>query len=98
VANADDSMCAACQFGKAHQYSHKSQQHGVIGDFHKIPGAGVSADQMEARHPGHMPNTHRMLTNKYYHFCNFWIDHFSRFVCIIMHESKDASETHKSKA
>jgi len=97
ITNTLDPICAACQFGKAHQHSHICQQ-GIIGETHIIPGAGVSADQMEAGDPGRIPTTRGKPTSKCYHFCNFCVDHYSQFVYVTIHETKDMLEILKSKA
>jgi len=54
--NAPNPVCAACNYGKAERHTHRSST-GVIGASHQSPGAGVSADQLEAGCPGLLPTT-----------------------------------------
>jgi hypothetical protein len=87
---------ASCQYGKAHWKS-DAQDNGSITQQHDFPGAGVSADQLEAGSPGKIPMTKRQPTSKRYKYCNLWIDHFSKYMYITFHETKDASKVVKSK-
>jgi hypothetical protein len=63
VASAPDPICAACQYSKAHRKSHK-QDNTPITARHTYPGAGVSADQLEAGYPGRLSTTHGLPTTK----------------------------------
>ncbi len=56
VASAPDPICVACQYGKAHKKSHTGDK-APIAIRHDYPGAGVSADQLEAGYPGRLPTT-----------------------------------------
>jgi hypothetical protein len=96
VVNAPNPVCAACNYGKSHHRSHHIST-GVIGADHLSPGAGVSADQLEAGCPGLVPTTKGSPTTQRYRYCNVWVDHFSRLVYVTMHASKDAKEMLNSK-
>lgn len=48
--------CAIFRFGKAHRKAHKSNS-GHIDAKHTAPGDGISANQMEAGHPGRIIST-----------------------------------------
>lgn len=67
IARSLDPLCLACQFGKAKRRSHRSDI-GSITQHHRVPGAGVSADQLEAGCPGKMMTTHGLPT--YLHRCS----------------------------
>jgi hypothetical protein len=96
LANEPDPMCATCQFGKAHRKTHKGNTGNISAD-HTKPGQGVSSDGMEAGTPGRVMTTHGIPLTKKYRYCSFWIDHFSKFVYVTMHESKKAEELLRSK-
>jgi hypothetical protein len=96
LASEPDPICTTCQFGKAHKRSHKSDS-GHIARLHHAPGDGVSSDGFEAGAPGKVMTTGSSPTNKTYRYCSFWVDHFSQFVYVTMHESKSADELVKSK-
>jgi hypothetical protein len=96
LANEPDPVCAACQFGKMHRKSHKTNT-GHIGANHTAPGMGVSSDGMKAGIPGKVFSTHGTPTTKTYRYATFWIDHFSKFVYITLHDSKRAEDLLKSK-
>ncbi len=96
LAKEPDLICATCQFGKAHRKTHKSNTGSISAD-HTKPGQGVSSDGMEAGTPGKVMTTHGLPSTKKYRYCSFWIDHFSRFVYVTMHESKKAEELLRSK-
>ena len=88
---AADLECTICNLGKAHRLSHKSDT-GRIDQDHKAPGDGVSSDQMKAGAPGHVMTSKGSPTNRHYLYANFWVDHFSRFVCVTFHSSTEAAE------
>ena len=96
LADEPDPDCAICRFGKAHKKAHKSDT-GHIDDQHSAPGEGISADQMEAGYPGRIISTKGLPSQRRYHYVNFWVDHYSRFVYVTMHETKEATELVKSK-
>jgi hypothetical protein len=96
VANCPDPICSACQMGKAHRRSHKSSQ-GSIGATSHFPGAGVSADQLEAGCPGKIPTTKGFPTSKRYRYCNIWVEYNSKYIFPIFHETKHAAEIVRSK-
>jgi hypothetical protein len=96
VVNAPNPVCAACNYGKAQRRTHRSST-GVIGAAHQSPGAGVSADQLEAGCPGLLPTTKGSPTKQRYHYCNVWVDHYSRLVYVTMHTTKEAKEMLASK-
>jgi len=96
LTNEPDPVCPSCQFGKAHRRSHKSDT-GHITDGHTAPGMGVSSDGLEAGCPGRVMTTGGSPTNKRYKYCSFWIDHYSKFVYVTMHETKHAAELVRSK-
>jgi hypothetical protein len=56
VTNAPSPVCSTCNYGKAQRRLHFSST-GVIGAEHDAPGAGVSANQLEAGCPGLLPTT-----------------------------------------
>jgi hypothetical protein len=96
LAQEPNPVCATCQFGKAHRKTHKSNT-GSISSEHDRPGQGVSSDGLEAGTPGKVMTTHGLPSTKRYRYCSFWIDHYSRFVYVTMHDSKKAEELLKSK-
>jgi hypothetical protein len=96
LASEPDPICAACQFGKAHKRSHKADT-GNISNNHLAPGDGVSSDGMEAGCPGRMMTTHGLPSLRRYKYVSFWVDHYSQFIYITMHETKKAEELLKSK-
>ncbi len=96
VMNAPNPVCAACNYGKAQRRTRYAST-GVIGAQHDSPGAGMSADQLEAGFPGLIPTTKGSPAKQRYHYCNVWVDHYSRFVYTTMHTSKDAKEMLASK-
>jgi hypothetical protein len=96
LASTPDPVCAACQFGKAHKRTHKTDT-GHIAKHHHAPGEGVSSDGMEAGCPGRLLTTHGLPSTRRYKYCSFWIDHFSQFVYVTMHETKRAEELLRSK-
>ena len=96
VAKAPDPICPICQFGKAKRQSH-TKHTGSITSKDTAPGHGVSADQMEATIPGLLPTNKGAPTNRRYLYCNFWVDHYSDFTFVTMHETKQAAELLKSK-
>jgi hypothetical protein len=97
VANCPDPICAACQYGKAKQRSHKSFTRSIAMSA-TYPGAGVSSDQLEAGCPGRIPTSKGLPTNQRYMYVNLWVDHYSKYTYPTFHSSKHASELVKSKA
>jgi hypothetical protein len=79
IINAPSPICAVCQYGKAQRRTRLSST-GVIGATHDRPGAGVSADQLEAGCPGILPTTKGSPSSQRYQYCNVWVDHYSRLV------------------
>jgi hypothetical protein len=96
LASVPDPVCATCQFGKAHKRTHKTDT-GHIGKHHQAPGDGVSSDGMEAGSPGRMLTTHGLPSTRRLKYCSFWVDYYSQFVYVTMHESKRAEELLRSK-
>jgi len=96
IARAPDPLCPICQFGKARRQSHKQHTRSITAHATK-PGDGVSADQMEAAVPGLLPTNKGSPTKRRYLYANFWVDHYSSFVYVTMHETKHAAELVKSK-
>ena len=96
LADEPDPDCAICRFGKAHKKYHKTDT-GHIDAKHDAPGEGVSAHQMEAGRPGRIIWTNGLPSQRRYLYVNFWVDHFSRFVYVTMHETKEATELVRSK-
>jgi hypothetical protein len=96
LAQEPNPICAACQFGKAHKRTHKTDT-GHISQNHNAPGEGVSSDGMEAGCPGRMMTTGGLPSNRRYKYCTFWVDHYSQFVYVSMHETKRAEELVRSK-
>lgn len=96
VAAAPDPICIACQYGKVHRNSHCSNIALIMAN-QTYPGAGVSADQLEAGYPGKLPTTCGIPTTKHYKYCNMWVDHYSKYIYPTFHETKEVSEMIKSK-
>lgn len=96
LANCPDPICAACKCGKAHKRSHTSDT-GSITNQRRFPGAGVSADQLEAGSPSRLTMTRGLPTTERYKYCNIWIDHFSCYIYPNFHNRKEASKMIKSK-
>ncbi len=96
VINAPNPVCSACQFGKAKRRSHTTCTSPIAGN-HTAPGDGVSADQLEAGCPGIIPTNKGSPIAAKYHYCNIWIDHFSKYIYLTMHQRKDAKEMVHSK-
>jgi hypothetical protein len=63
IANTPDPPCRACQFRKAWWKAHKHGT-GSITACHTYPGAGNSANQMEAGYPGKMLTTRGLPSAK----------------------------------
>lgn len=96
VANAANPMCSVCQFGKSRRQPHTTTT-GPIDHKHQKPGDGVSADQLEAGCPGIILTSKGSPISIAYHYCNVWVDHYSRLVYVTMHHKKDAKEMLASK-
>jgi len=96
LATEPDPDCPSCQFGKAHRRSHKSDTGHIIAG-HTTPGMGVSSDGFKAGCQGWVMTTGGSPTNKCYKYCSFWVDHYSKFVYITMHETKHATKLIRSK-
>jgi len=96
VASCPNPICASCQMGKAHQKPHAKTTNSIAAPCQN-PGEGVSADQLEAGCPGRIPTTKGLPTAKRYRYCNFWIDHYSKFIFPTFHETKAAAELIASK-
>jgi len=97
LAKEPDPVCAACQFGKAHKKPHLADV-GSISKDHLAPGDGVSTDGMEAGTPGRVFSSSGLPSPRKYRYATFWVDHYSRYVHVTMHETKKAEELLRSKA
>jgi len=96
VANSKDSICAACQFGKANKRAHKADV-GSITAKHTAPGQGVSVDLLESGIPGRIPTTRGLPSPKQYRYVTLWVDHYSRYLYPTFHETKDLNAALASK-
>lgn len=96
IAIAPDPICVVCQVRKVHRKLHVDAT-GHISSSHKSPGAGVSADQMEAGSPGKIFSTKGLPSQKRFCIANLWVIHYSRLIFVTFHETKEASELLKSK-
>ncbi len=67
---------------------------GILPNITHHPGP---SDGFEAGVPGRGMTTGGSPTNKTYRYCSFWVDHYSQFVYVTMHESKRTEELVKSK-
>jgi hypothetical protein len=97
LANTPDPICHVCLLGKSKRKPH-AKSTGSITASVGHPGAGVSADQLEAGCPGRIPTMKGLPTTKRYKYCSIWIDHYSKYIYPTFHESKHASELLRSKA
>jgi hypothetical protein len=97
VINCPHPICATCLYDKSKRHSHKADT-GNIAQSHTNPGAGVSADQFEAGCPGIIPTNKGSLMKLKYGYCNFWVDHGTKFIYVTMHPTKEAKEMLISKA
>jgi hypothetical protein len=91
IANAADPICKACQFGKAKRKPHITDT-GQISRKRTYPGAGVSADQMEAGYPGKMFYIRGLPSTLCYKYCNFWVDNYSKYEASKIMKSKQCFE------
>jgi hypothetical protein len=96
VANCPDPICAACQYGKVKRRPHKSFT-GSIATSATYPGAGVSANQLEAGCHGCIPTSKCLPTSQRYKYVNLWVDHYSKYIYPMFHSSKHVLELVKSK-
>jgi len=96
IARSLDPVCLACQYGKAKCRSHRAAV-GSITQKHTVPGAGVSADQIEAGCPGRMMTTSGLPAKQRYRYCNLWVDHHTHYIFPTFHISKDNNEILGSK-
>lgn len=86
-----DPVCAACQFRKAHKGSHLTYV-GNIAANHSAPGEASSTDGMEAGTPSHVFSASSIPSSRKHHSLTFWIEIFSTYVHITMHETTCAEE------
>jgi hypothetical protein len=96
VINCPHPVCTACLFGKAKRRPHKHHT-GSITQHCTRPGDGISADQLEAGTPGIVATTKGLPTSMTYKYCNFWLDHHSKFIFVTMHPTKEGKEMLRSK-
>jgi hypothetical protein len=96
LANEPDPICAACQFGKAHKKPHLADVSNISAN-HQAPGEGVSTDGIEPGTPSHVFSSSGLPSTKKYQHVTFWIDNYSKYVHMTMHETKKAEELMRSK-
>lgn len=85
IASSPNPVCLACKLGKASRKPHCKATGALTKDF-TFPGAGVSADQLKAGCPGRIPTTKGLPSLKRYHYCNLWVDNYTRYVFPTFHE------------
>jgi len=91
VAACPDPIYTACQMGKAHRKNHASTKGSIAANCH-FPSDGVSANQLEAGHPGKIPTTKGLPTLKQYKYCNLWVDHYLWYIYPTFYKTKHAAE------
>lgn len=87
----------ACQFGKAHKCSQKADTGHITKNHTDAQGDQVSFDGMEADCPGQPMTTSGLQSSQCYKYASLWVDHFSQFEYVTMHESKKVEELLRSK-
>lgn len=91
-----DPICPTWQCGKAHKWSNKSNTSHIVKNA-RAPGDRVSSNGMKAGTPGCLMTTSGLPSSKRYRYCSFWVNHFSQFIYVMMHEMKRAEELLRSK-
>ena len=89
-------MCVACQFGQAHRrpWRVKGKKSGSIRKpEQKLPGDGVSVDQIVSAQPGLIPQMSGFLTSKRIWGCTTFVDHVSDYVYVHLMKDLTLDET-----
>ena len=89
-------LCVACQFGTAHRrpWRTKGKKAGSIRrEEHKVPGDGVSIDQIVSAQPGLIPQMAGFLTSDRIWGATTFCDHVSDFVYVHLMRNFTLEET-----
>ena len=96
--NVEAPVCKACAFADAKKKAASREGRKVDDRHDDAPGAGVSVDTMEAGTPGLLPSTAGLPPKARYNYCTLYVDHFSRFIYVHMHEFNKGKDAVLGKA